>query len=1567
MAKPRTPSQRKTKISQASGARTPVPNRFAASGKSRQPKKSVPARKKSLPGAGRKSSPTRSRPKSSGLIRIIKSWHQDFRDLTRREPETIWFGALMLAAMILRFMRPDWYLDRQFHPDERWIFGVVSQLSYPAEPAGLQYGTFPLYLLSLLKDFAGQVAGWFGHFDANRFVIYAGRMLSACFDLGTIIFTYLLGRRLQPGAAGRGLGLLAAAFLSFTVLNIQMSHFFVVDVPLGLLVMGTLYWAVGIARTGRRRDYVMAGICFGLAMATKTSALPLVISLGTAHLIGLSRDSGHDRIQRWQDLSLTAGVSLLVFFIAMPHAFLDWAKFWINQNEQRRILVTGAADVPYNRQYLNTLPYIYYAKNLVRYTMGIPLGILTLTAFMVYPLLALAAIIRAMVRKSWKSIRDGLERESGLIIIMSFAVAYALIIGVSFAKFNRYILPLTPILCLAGARLALGIKARLAGLAARRIAGAVIGLILVVTMLWALAFASIYTREHPWVAASRWIMEHLPAKTMENGFPRPTAILNEEWGDDLPTHVKDIPLRSYRINKFPVQEPDNPRKRKIILNMLQKNELVVMADTRAHALYRRLWDRYPINAAYYELMFEEKLGFKLVAEFKNYPGLGGRFFPDDEADESFTLYDHPHVYLFQRAPPDIQPDELARVLDGRVSKIGQRKEAKPELREKPAARKTRPEARVLPTVINANHGEPQGRPIFIFGKLNSFTAGLAWVLLLEIIGLLSIPLCLCLFPRLPDSGVALSKIIGTLILAWTTWMLVSMGVVRHLQSTTLLVLLVLGGASVWWACRRRTEIREFIKVRGGFWISAEVVFLLAFIAYMLTKLYNPDINNPFGQGYNGGGEPMGISFFTAVYQSIHFPPYDPWLSGYHINYYYFGHVILGILAKLTGVPPGWSYNIAISLLFALTVTGVYGLGVGLTGKRVWGVAAALAAATLGNLHTFFYIWEPLCRGINWNDALVSLSRRGGEIWQHIGRFEFIWNPTRLIKGTINEMPWFSFLYGDLHAHIIAIPYSLPLIGWGLNVLMPVNSRTTLMPEAPGRTGTERGLIFFVTALTLGSLSAINTWNFPPYALLVLGVLAARVFQDRKGRSFPWTGLGTALLGWLRLVIGGLALFFFFHKYFIPQSTSLALVNPEARTHLKDFLVFFGLPIFILLTYWAGQLIPRARRLLTRFGGYSRSRRSWWERLAAVIQRIWEKHPRSFYSLAALLAAILLLVLFSQVLLAGLLLMLIAGAWVLGWQPLTAQMRMAMLLAMLGLAVVLGCEIVHVRDFMGVGGDMSRMNTVFKFYMVVWIYFALAAAAAGAQIFSGRREERKAWSGLLAGARKWRLGAAILVMLILWVLADYFQKINGAPWLTLALGLGILVLPWIWVARPKSGELRLAWAAMLGAILFSVALYPPLSLYNRMRLCSEFKNPTLNGMEYLNKMRPKEAKALAWINRNIKHTDIVLEAPGRRGYNCFDTRSAIFTGQPTLIGWIGQEEQMRYNSKLTGSRTRDADLIYKTQNIKQARQLIEQYRIRYVLVGENERSAYPSFSLEKFRGFMDVVYEQEGVIIFRKRK
>jgi len=331
----------------------------------------------------------------------------------------------------------------------------------------------------------------------------------------------------------------------------------------------------------------------------------------------------------------------------------------------------------------------------------------------------------------------------------------------------------------------------------------------------------------------------------------------------------------------------------------------------------------------------------------------------------------------------------------------------------------------------------------------------------------------------------------------------------------------------------------------------------------------------------------------------------------------------------------------------------------------------------------------------------------------------------------------------------------------------------------------------------------------------------------------------------------------------------------------------------------------------------------------------------------------------------LILLLLLGGYVLGWSPLSTQLRLAMLLAELGLAIVLGCELVHIRDFMGVGGDMSRMNTVFKFYMIVWILFALVTAAALAELWPAlvAKVKRRATVRTSGGA----LVGAAAGLLAVWAAANYFQVTTDRPWLTGLLAVSLLALPWVRSLWPKTEGVRAAWFAVLGAIVFTTAIYPPLSLYNRTRLCSQFRNPTLNGEAYLARMNPQDAKAIAWINQNIRHTDIVLEAPGSQGYNCFDTRVAVFTGQPTLIGWIGQEEQMRYNPALTGSHTEDAKRIFNSWNIEEAQQLMARYRVQYVYVGANEKKAFFAPGLEKFSRFMNTVYNQDEVTIYKVRE
>ena len=101
------------------------------------------------------------------------------------------------------------------------------------------YGTLPVYLVKWTAILLNQ-----NNYDMITLV---GRALSGIFDLGSLLFLFLIGRRLY----GKGVGLLAAVLLSFSVLNIQLSHFYAVDTFANLFIVATIYFLLRAYATGR--------------------------------------------------------------------------------------------------------------------------------------------------------------------------------------------------------------------------------------------------------------------------------------------------------------------------------------------------------------------------------------------------------------------------------------------------------------------------------------------------------------------------------------------------------------------------------------------------------------------------------------------------------------------------------------------------------------------------------------------------------------------------------------------------------------------------------------------------------------------------------------------------------------------------------------------------------------------------------------------------------------------------------------------------------------------------------------------------------------------------------------------------------------------------------------------------------------------------------------------------------------------------------------------------------------------------------------------------------------------
>jgi len=202
-----------------------------------------------------------------------------------------------------------------------------------------------------------------------------------------------------------------------------------------------------------------------------------------------------------------------------------------------------------------------------------------------------------------------------------------------------------------------------------------------------------------------------------------------------------------------------------------------------------------------------------------------------------------------------------------------------------------------------------------------------WYLVTTTIGLLTFPIAFRLLPKLPDRGYSLSRILGLLIWGYVFWMLASLGILQNTSGGLLLALAIVLGVSVWSARDiTRKKLLQWWKKNRILIICVEGLFLLAFGLWAYVRAANPEIV--------GTENPMELAFINAILNSLEFPPHDPWLSGYAISYYYFGYILIGMLAKITGVPGNIAFNLGLAMVFALSAVAAYGVAYNLLTARV---------------------------------------------------------------------------------------------------------------------------------------------------------------------------------------------------------------------------------------------------------------------------------------------------------------------------------------------------------------------------------------------------------------------------------------------------------------------------------------------------------------------------------------------------------------------------------------------------------------------------------------------------------
>jgi uncharacterized membrane protein len=877
-------------------------------------------------------------------------------------------------------------------------------------------------------------------------------------------------------------------------------------------------------------------------------------------------------------------------------------------------------------------------------------------------------------------------------------------------------------------------------------------------------------------------------------------------------------------------------------------------------------------------------------------------------------------------------------------------------------------------------------------------AVLSWWLILFIMGLLALPVALRLFRNLPDRGYAFARPLGLLLTGYALWLGGSLGLLSNGRAAILFICALLGLASYSIWRRDGAEMSEFLRHNRRLIMVTELVFLLAFAGWALVRAYNPEIS--------ATEKPMEIGFLNAILRSESFPPHDPWLSGYGISYYYFGYLLVSVLTQLSGVAASVAFNLAIALLFALTAMGSFSLVYNLVcteqGQRVkkgvtnllWALLGPLFVVVIGNLEGLLEVLYN--RGIgsasfwNWMDINGLIGSPTNGQWVRTDMWWW-WRASRVVNDrdlygnhqeVIDEFPQFSFLLGDMHPHVLALPFVLLALALALNLLLGAGGWTRRgEPADEGKkaaraarrkkalaegTGTltaagtlaeprqgvvarffsrfgnwlastwDWGWFFFrrrtfdlgLLALCAGALGFLNTWDLPIHLFVIV---AAFFIGQRLLGNDQWLSASVAFAG--AVAVPAVVFYLPFYVGFQSQAGGVLPVLFNV-TRLNQFLLMFGLFIFVLFSL----VISGLKNVFSQASSE--------ERRALPLDLLqW---------FAWLVVGPLLAILASVVVVLG---------TTNGKQFLEGVMADPQVQALIGSQGVLGL----LRQSI-----LLRLGNPWTFLLVAGLIAALILLVerswreAPAQ---GEANAARAFAYLMAGT-----GLLLTLAVEIIYLRDSFGtrmntvfKFYYQAWVLLALASAFGCYCLLGRERENRSTVgvvsRVVWTVGLVLLVSASLIYPALGIPSK---AGDFQSkPTLDGMAFIANVRADDYAAMRWLQQNVSGMANIVESTG--GSYTETAWVSAFTGLPTVLGWDFHEHQWRGNSTEANIRRPLIQQIYQSTDRDQVLSLLDQYNIEYVYLGPVERSKFELAANvdERLGRFLEKVFEQGSVSIYRR--
>ncbi len=626
----------------------------------------------------------------------------------------------------------------------------------------------------------------------------------------------------------------------------------------------------------------------------------------------------------------------------------------------------------------------------------------------------------------------------------------------------------------------------------------------------------------------------------------------------------------------------------------------------------------------------------------------------------------------------------------------------------------------------------------------------------------------------------------------------------------------------------------------------------------------------------------------------------------------------------------------------------------------------------------------------WAYEAGNLRKQIGAFFEGMGRLlggaqlpmathRWYWGPTRIISelpngaghGAIAEMPYFTFLYGDLHAHMIAFPVTLLVLLWALAEIAGAGYGL--------RRAWQAGLALFWGALAVGVLRPTNSWDWITYLLLALGTLtyAAWVRADATARVRGSSALAERLWALLRpsrawrllVVLWALPIGALGHVLFFAVQTLRA--EQQAARGLKA-----GETLIAPHVSLGGALLWAVGALIVVVGVYLALLIAARARMTRPVLVDWLGRVVGFVVLSALVA-LPFTAYFATPYTA-------IKRWELETTPLWAYLYIHglfifIVITFLAWQSARWLRQVRVRELEGLAVPILGGGAALALIAVGGVVYGVREAAvaelvvpllvwAGVLFVLPRQSPLlRAVYALIALALAISLGVEIVVLEGDIGRQNTVFKFYLQVWFMLSIA-GGLALAWMLHSMARwHGALRMVWVGALSVLLALAAMYPLLATQARFldRFNAEETPLTLDGIAYMKYATHGESdlwfslrgdyEMIRWLQENVEGTPVVLEAHLFPSEYHWGARIAINTGMPTLLGWSFHQRQQRGLpdlSKLVQTHANNTAALYElsgAEGIAVARRLIDYYDIEYIVVGALERAFYGDIAYDETGG------------------